>query len=247
MTDFLALDDGSRIAYHHRAGRDPGILFCPGFHSDMSGEKALALDAWCQQTGRQMTRFDYFGHGQSSGAIEKGRIARWCGDTLAVLDKVTHGPQVIVGSSMGGWMMLLAALARPARVAALVGIASAPDFTRLMARRLHELGLWESMETQGFVDMPSHYPGESSYRIEQALLAEAESSCLLAAPIDIDIPVRLLHGMQDADIPWQHSLTIAECIAGDDVELCLIKGGDHRLSRPEDIRRLLSELDGLLV
>jgi pimeloyl-ACP methyl ester carboxylesterase len=199
--DYLESADGARLAYRHSAGSEPGILFCPGFHSDMQGDKALALEAWCRETGRQFTRFDYFGHGVSDGAAEAGRIGRWAGDAVQVLDAVTSGDQVMVGSSMGGWLMLLATLARPGRVCGLVGIASAPDFSRAMKARLRADGNWETLEKQGFCDMPSHCPGESTYRIEKEFLEEAETHCLLDAPVPIDLPVRLLHGLADADVP----------------------------------------------
>ena len=243
---FLDAPDGERIAYRHSPGSTPGVLFCAGFHSDMQGDKALALEAWCREQGRQFTRFDYLGHGESSGSIAAGRIGRWAEDTLRVLDQVTDGPQIIVGSSMGGWMMLLATLARPARVCGLVGIASAPDFTRAMHGMLERNGALAELERQGYYDMPSHYPGESTYRIQQAFLDEAESHCLLDDGIPIEVPVRLLHGQADADVPWQRSLSLSERLAGDDVEVHLVKDGDHRLSRDEDIARLKVTLDDLL-
>jgi len=243
---YLETEAGDRIAYRHSPGSQPGVLFCAGFHSDMQGDKALALEAWCRSAGRQFTRFDYFGHGQSSGVPERGRIGRWARDTICVLDEVTCGPQVIVGSSMGGWMMLLAALARPGRTAALVGIASAPDFTRALADKLRHSGAWEALERDGYVDMPSHYPGEQSYRIERELLEEAEAHCLLDGPIALDLPVRLLHGQADADVPWQRSIALAQRLASADVEITLVKDGDHRLSRPEDLRRLIATLETLL-
>lgn len=244
--NYLDSEDGHRIAYRRSLGSDPGVLFCAGFHSDMEGEKALTLEAWCRDTGRQFTRFDYFGHGESSGDIEKGRIGRWAADTLRVLDEVTNGPQVIVGSSMGGWMMLLAALARPERVAALVGIASAPDFSRAMAERLRDMGAWDHLQRDGYFDMPSHYQGEQYYRIEQGFLEEAEAHCLLDDSIAVDVPVRLLHGQADADVPWQRSIALAEKLQSTGVEITLVKDGDHRLSRREDLRRLVRTLETLL-
>lgn len=244
--EVLELDGGSRLAIRHRPGKEPGVLFCPGFHSNMQGEKALALDAWCKANGRQVTRFDYFGHGESPGAVEEGRIGRWAADTIAVLDRVTRGPQLIVGSSMGGWMMLLAALSRPERVHALVGIASAPDFTRMMALKLRRDGWEATLDEQGYLDMPSHYPGESTYRIEKALLEEAERHCLLDEEIALDVPVRLLHGQADEDVDWQLSLTLAERLASPDVQVYLVKDGDHRMSRPADIELLLGTVSSLL-
>lgn len=244
--EYIELDDGSRLAVRHRPGRDPGVLFCPGFHSNMEGEKALALDAWCKAGDRQVTRFDYFGHGESPGAVETGRVGRWAADTIAVIDRVTRGPQLIVGSSMGGWMMLLAALARPERVHALVGIASAPDFTRMMTRKLRQDGLQAQLDAQGYIDMPSHYPGESTYRIEKAFLEEAEQHCLLNREIPLNVPVRLLHGQADEDVDWQLSITLAERLASKDVQIHLVKDGDHRLSRTEDIELLVGTVSSLL-
>ena len=243
---YIDTDDGHRIAYRHVAGVEPGILFCSGFHSNMQGDKALALEAWCRDSGRQFTRFDYFGHGESSGDAAQGRIGRWAEDTQRILDTVCRGPQVIVGSSMGGWMMLLTALARPGRVVGLVGIASAPDFSRAMKARLEELGAWAEIEAQGHYDMPSHYPGESTYRIEKGFVEEAEQHCLLDAPIALNLPVRLLHGQADADVPCQRSMLLAQALASDDVEITLVKDGDHRLSRPRDLALLRRVLGALL-
>ncbi len=242
---YLEAAGGHRLAYRHVSGSEPGILFCGGFHSNMQGDKALALDAWCRETGRQFTRFDYFGHGESSGEAAEGRIGRWAEDATQVLDQVCRGPQIIVGSSMGGWMMLLATLARPERVCGLVGIASAPDFSRAMKDSLQASGAWQQIESQGYYDMPSHYPGESTYRIEKGFIEEAEQHCLLDTTVPISLPVRLLHGQADADVPWQRSMLLAEKLAGDDVEITLVKNGDHRLSRPEDLQRLISTLAAL--
>jgi len=244
--EFLETRDGGRIACRHRDGAAPGVLFCPGFHSDMQGEKALALDVWCAEGGRQCTRFDYFGHGESSGAFEKGRIGRWRDDTLAVLDAVATGPQILVGSSMGGWMGLLAAVARPERVAGLVGIAAAPDFTRTMVAESFDEAMRRQLDDQGYCDLPSHYEEDSCYRVERDFFEEAESHCLLDGPIPIEAPVRLLHGQMDADVPWRRSLEVAAALRGEDVEVRLIKDGDHRLSRPRDIARLIATVESLL-
>ncbi len=243
---FIETVDGDRLAFHHTPGFNPGVLFCTGFHSNMEGEKALALESWCREAGRQCTRFDYYGHGASDGRIEAGRIGRWSRDTLAVLDEVTSGPQVLVGSSMGAWMALLAALARPERVGALLCLASAPDFTRWMREQILSGDGRQAFQQLGYHDMPSHYPGESSYRIEAGLLDEAEAHCLLDGPIALDLPVRLLHGQADSDVPWQHSLAIAEALQGRNVHIELIKDGDHRLSRPADIMAMLNALNSVL-
>ncbi len=242
MLEFLQRPDGESIAYHHSRGSTPGVLFCPGFNSDMQGSKALALEAWCLERGRQYTRFDYFGHGQSSGVVEQGTIGRWRSDTLAVLAQVTSGPQYIVGSSMGGWIMLLAALAVPERVAGLVGVAAAPDFTHDLVQRLLDAAQREQLADLGYVDLPSDYDDGRPYRISRELLEEGEAHLLLDDPIPIDVPVRLIHGQADPDIPWQNSLRLAERLSGGDVEVQLVKCGDHRLSGAGDLRRLLNTL-----
>ena len=244
-TDYLRLEDGSTLAYQHRPGTSPGVIFFPGFKSDMGGTKALALDAWCAARGQQYTRFDYSGHGASSGAFEEGSIGRWRDDALAVLDQVTTGPQVIVGSSMGGWMMLLVALARPERLAGLVGIAAAPDFTGRMQARL-DLGQRTQLEQTGYCDIPNDYDDGQPYRISRHMLEEGSNHFLLEQSIDIDLPVRLIHGQLDEDVPWQLSLEISESLLSSDVELQLVKSGDHRLSEPQDLERLTDTLQALL-
>ncbi len=243
---FLALADGSRLAYRHLPGLTPGILFCPGFNSDMQGQKALALEQWCRVQGRQFTRFDYFGHGESSGRLEEGSIGRWRDDTLAVLDAVTSGPQLIVGSSMGGWLMLLAALVRPERIAGLVGIAAAPDFTRALAREGLTAAQRDQLQQTGYCDLPNCYDDGEPYRIGRRLLEEGEAHLLLEREIAIDLPVRLIQGQRDPDVPWQHALRIAEQLRSEDVEVILLKTGDHRLSSPGPLRRLLQVVQGLL-
>jgi len=248
LTDpaFLPLADGSRLAYRHLPGQTPGILFCPGFNSDMQGQKAVALDGWCRATGRQFTRFDYFGHGESSGRFEEGTIGRWRDDTLAVLDRVTSGPQIIVGSSMGGWLMLLAALERADRICGLVGVAAAPDFTRSLTREGLSGGQRNQLEKTGYCDLPNCYDDGEPYRISRRLLEEGETHLLLEREIPLDLPVRLIQGQQDPDVPWRHALRIAEQLGSQDVEVILLKTGDHRLSSPGPLRRLLQVVQGLL-
>jgi pimeloyl-ACP methyl ester carboxylesterase len=237
--------DDHYLAYRHIPGDSPGILFCPGFHSDMQGNKAIALEDYCRKNGRQFTSFDYFGHGQSSGAIEEGTVGRWREDTLAILDGVTQGPQVIVGSSMGGWMMLLVALERPDRITALLGIASAPDMTGEHQKRLDQEQL-RSLAEHGWYDLPNEYDDRKPYRIRQEFLDEAESHFLLRAPIPITVPVRLVHGLQDTDVPWERSMTLARRLQSEDVFLHLLKSGDHRLSTPGDLKFLTNSLNQLL-
>jgi len=243
---YLELHDGSRIAYHHSAGQSPGIFFCPGFNSDMRGQKAQALDAWCASRGRQYTRFDYFGHGESSGLLEQGSIGRWRDDALAVLDHVTSGPQLIVGSSMGGWIMLLAALARPQRIAALLGVAAAPDFTERMREQRLDAAQLQQLAQSGYCELPNDYDDAQPYRISQYLLDEGREHLLLQREIPIEVPVRLIHGQRDEDVPWQLALTLAEQLHSADVVVELVKSGEHRLSGSQDLQRLLNTLEQLL-
>lgn len=243
--DYLDGENGERLAYRHLAGAVPGVLFCPGLYSDMQGSKALALEAFCREQGRQFTRFDYMGHGESDGDIRAGTIGRWSRDTLAVLDTVTQGPQVLVGSSMGGWMMLLAALARPQRVVGLLGVAPAPDFTERMLHEEFSPAQHAQLAQQGYIERPSDY-ADSPYYISRLFLDEARDHLLLNQSLPIEVPVRLIHGQADADVPWSTSLRLAECLQSTNVEISFIKGGDHRLSSSADLDRLCQSLRALL-
>jgi pimeloyl-ACP methyl ester carboxylesterase len=247
-TEFLMRPDGQRLAYRRTAGRPdgrgPSLLFLGGFNSDMTGIKATRLAAWAVKRGQAMLRFDYLGHGQSSGAFRDGTIGRWRDDALAVLDALTQGPQILIGSSMGGWLMLLLALARPERIAGLVGIAAAPDFVEDL--------MWDGMDAatrarltaDGEVAVPSEY-GEEPYIITRALIEDGRRHLVLRGPIAIDCPVRLLHGMADPDVPYQTSITLAEKLTSTDVTVALIKDGDHRLSREEDLERVFAAIEEL--
>ncbi len=233
----LVLSDGTTLAYHRLPGRSPGVVFLGGFRSDMTGAKALRLEALCRQDGRAFLRFDYRGHGASDGRFAEGTIGAWRGDALAVLDALTEGPQMLVGSSMGGWIMLLVALARPGRVAGLVGVACAADFT--------EEGIWGRLDApsrqrllgEGVLHQPSVYDAEP-YPITRALIEEGRRHLLLGGEIAIDCPVRLLHGMRDADVPWQVSTRVAGCLRSEAVRVTLLKDGEHRLSRETDLALL---------
>jgi pimeloyl-ACP methyl ester carboxylesterase len=241
----LARPDGATIAYHRLPGAEPGVIFFGGFRSDMNGTKALFLEDYCRRNGRAFVRFDYFGHGGSSGKFADGTIGRWREDSLAVIDSLTSGPQILVGSSMGGWIMLLAALARPERVAALVGIAAAPDFTQeLLWPRLDEAQQREIM-ARGEVLLPSDYD-PAGYLYTWALIEEGRRHLLLGRPVALDMPVRLLHGLADASVPWQLSLRLADRLTSRDVAVTLVKDGDHRLSGGADLARLAQTLDALL-
>jgi len=241
----LTSDGGATIAYRQRRGRAPGIMFLGGFMSDMTGTKAEALDRFCAGRDQAYLRFDYFGHGASSGDFKDGTIGRWKGDALAALDQLTQGPQILVGSSLGGWIMLLVALARPERVKALVGIAAAPDATEdLMWAELSETAR-ETMMRDGLVRQPSQYSSED-YVLTRQLIEEGRRHLVLRAPIAIDCPVRLLHGMRDPDVPWRTSLTLAERLTGADVRVTLVKEGDHRLSNEADLGLLTQTIETLL-
>ena len=239
----LHRDNGAAIAYHHTPGAGPGVIFCTGFRSNMEGGKALALEASCQSKGQQFTRFDYQGHGQSSGEFTECTIGDWLADTLAVVDSVTAGPQVIVGSSLGGWIALLAARVRPERIAGIVGIAAAVDLTQRMWNRVDD-ATRRLLQTEGLWMRPSEYE-PAGYPITMTLIEEGRNHLLLPGPIPFTGPVRLLHGQRDDAVPWQLSLDTAAALASDSVEVTLVKDGDHRLSRPEDLARLTRTVDEL--
>jgi pimeloyl-ACP methyl ester carboxylesterase len=227
------------LAAHRRPGRGPTILFLPGYASDMTGTKAMALDDWAAKKGRAMVRFDYRGCGVSGGAFEDFTLEDWRDDALRVLDSI-EGPVVLVGSSMGGWLMLLVALARARKVVGLVGIAAAPDFTDWDFDRNRRAALI----CDGRIAEISPYGGTTVYT--HALWEAGQRNLLLDAPIILDCPVRLIHGQADPDVPWELSLDIAKRLRSDDVQVTLIKDGDHRLSRPQDIKLLIGVVKKLL-
>jgi pimeloyl-ACP methyl ester carboxylesterase len=241
----LARADGATIAYHRLEGKSPGIVFLGGFMSDMTGTKAVALEAFCRDRGQAFLRFDYFAHGASSGEFAEATIGRWRDDAIAVLDALTEGAQILVGSSIGGWLMLLVALARPSRIAAMVGIAAAPDATEdLMWQRLSP-AQQQAMRQDGAISVPSAYD-PAGYLLTHRLIEEGRAHLVLRGPIALSCPVRLFHGMEDRDVPWQTSLRLAERLAGADVTMTLVKDGDHRLSSEADLARLHRILGNLL-
>lgn len=238
--DFLD-HEGVRLAYRRSAGQPgkAGVVWMGGFHSDMLGEKATSLHESCRAAGRAFVRFDYLGHGESGGRFEDGTIGRWRWDALAVLDKLTEGPVVVVGSSMGGWMALLAVLARPERVKALVLLAPAPDFTDALMWASFDDSQKRHIMEQGFWTRPSPYD-PAGYPITKMLIEEGREWNVLGGEIGIDVPVRILQGGLDTDVPWTHSLDLADKLKSKDVVWSLIKDGDHRLSRPQDIARMIA-------
>jgi pimeloyl-ACP methyl ester carboxylesterase len=234
----LRLDrgDGVALAARRLPGRAPTIVFLPGFRSDMGGDKATHLAHLAAARGQALLRFDYSGHGDSGGRFEDGTISRWSDDALAAIDRLTAGKLVLVGSSMGGWIALLVARARADRLAGLIGLAAAPDFTERL--------MWDAMApperarllADGVLHAPSRYG--DPIPITRALIEDGRRHLLLDAPIPIAAPVRLLHGQGDADVPWETSLRLAARLQSDDVRVTLIKDGDHRLSRPADLALL---------
>jgi pimeloyl-ACP methyl ester carboxylesterase len=235
-----------RIAVCQREGAPPGLFWLGGFKSDMRGTKAEALDLWARDHGRAVTRFDYSGHGESGGDFTEGTIGRWLEDSLAVLDACCRGPQVAIGSSMGGWLALLmtrelARRAQPAvaQIAGLVLIAPAVDFTEELMWKRFPPEVKREIEQTGSWQRPSQY-SEEPYPITQRLIEEGRNHLLLGGMIETGCPVRVLQGVQDPDVPWQHAVELVSRFARDDVVLTMVKDGDHRLSRPEDIERLLA-------
>lgn len=234
MTEFLETPQGRRIAYHRSQGQGPCVLFLGGFRSDMQGTKAVWLEAWAQAQGRAFLRFDYSGHGESSGAFEDGCIGDWFQDAQAVLDHLTQGPVILVGSSMGGWISLLVARANAGRVAGLVTIAAAPDFT--------ERGFWpefsqmqrEALVRDGQVLRPSDYG--DPYVITRRLIEDGRNHQVLNSPLNLPFPVRFLQGTADEDVPVAWATDLLRHAQADDMRLMLVKGADHRFSTPDCLK-----------
>ncbi len=250
---YLERPDGLKIAYHATPGKltevqgrqKPDVLFLGGFMSDMTGTKATHLEAHCVQQGLAYTRFDYSGHGQSAGAFKDGTIGQWARDAIAIIDKITSGPLILVGSSMGGWIMLLAALARKERIAGLVGIAAAPDFTEdLMWAQFSDAQKSEITKNGALIE-PTEY-GDDPYTITQALIEDGRNQLLLRNPIKLECPVRLIQGMQDPDVPWQTAIRLTQALVSKDVRIDLIKTGDHRLSETDQLDVITKHLDELI-
>jgi pimeloyl-ACP methyl ester carboxylesterase len=234
-----------RIAVRAREGAAPGLFWLGGFNSDMKGTKALALDAWAAEHGRACVRFDYSGHGESGGKFADGTIGRWLEDSLAVFEQFCRGPQVVIGSSMGGWMALLlarevATRAKGASLAGLVLIAPAPDFTEELMWKGFSPEIRHEIETRGVWMRPSEYGDSSPYPITRALIEEGRNHLVLGGSIEVGCPVRILQGAQDPDVPWRHAFKLAHRLPADDVVLTMIQDGDHRLSRPQDIARIIA-------
>lgn len=231
MTDYLETPQGRRIAYNRTEGRGTGVVFLGGFRSDMQGTKAIALQEWAVRAGRPFLRFDYSGHGESGGDFLEGSIGDWFADASAAITMLTTGPQVLVGSSMGGWMSLLCARAMPDRVAGLVTIAAAPDFT--------EIGFWagfdeaqrQALLRDGRVEIPSDYSDEP-YVLTRRLIEDGRDHLVLSRPLPLPFPVRFLQGTADCDVPVDWAMRLLDHAEGEDLRLTLVKGADHRFSTP---------------
>jgi pimeloyl-ACP methyl ester carboxylesterase len=246
MTDapaFLDRGDGTRLAYRRRAGAGPGVVWLGGFRSDMNGTKARALDAWAAEAGRALLRFDYFAHGASDGNWRDATIGRWRADALAAIDRLSDGPQILVGSSMGAWIALLAALARPERVKALVLIAPAVDLTEALIRDQLPFHARQALETDG--EWTAHGDDGDTFLVTRRLIDEGRDWLLLDGAIAFGGPVRILQGWRDRDVPWSHAVRVFEALQSEDVELVMTKSGDHRLSTEADLARLTATIEAV--
>lgn len=241
----LTRDDGTRIAFAASPGAGPTVVFLGGYASDMTGTKAQYLEGWCRVRGRGFVRLDYRGHGRSSGRLVDGTIGDWRDDALAVIAAATTGRLLLVGSSMGAWIMLLAALALGDRVQAVVGLAAAPDFTEDLVWAALGADEREALRRDGVLYRPSRY-GETPMPFSWRLVEEGRRHLLLRAPIPLRCPARLLHGLADPDVPWQTSARLLEALEARDVALTLVKHGGHRLSEPHELA-LLGRTVGSLV
>jgi len=246
VIEHLDTKQGRSLAFVQSPGAGPGVLFLGGFKSDMTGTKAQFLEGWAQDRGRAFLRFDYSGHGASSGDFLDGCIGDWFADALAVLDHLTQGPQVLVGSSMGGWIALLVARARPERLAALVGIAAAPDFTEDSMWEGFDAAQRSALDTEGYVDLPSDYAAEP-YRITRRLIEDGRAHLVLRSPLALPCPVRLLQGTEDTDVPLDVALRLMARADSPDLRLTLVKGADHRFSDPDTLALIAQTLETLEV
>lgn len=242
---FYTPESGIRIAYRHQHGNGSvGVTFIHGFRSDMNSTKATAMAEWCATQNIPFTAFDCFGHGQSEGDFVDYTIGKGLESTLAILDEVAQGPQILVGSSMGGWLALLAARERKGQVKGLVGIAAAPDFTEDIWLREMKPEHRATVESEGVLWVPSDYG--SDYPITHNFILDGREHLLLNDVIGLEIPIHLLQGQQDADVPWDTALKIAQQVTGDDVTVTLVKDGEHRLSRPQDMTLLFDATQRML-
>jgi hypothetical protein len=242
----LRRPDGEQLAWRRMAGDGPTVVWLGGFRSDMAGSKAEALAQWAQAKGRDFLRFDYFGHGESSGDFLQGSISRWRADALAVIDEMTSGPLVLAGASMGGWLSLLAAVARPQRIGALVLIAPAADFTEALMKPRFTPEVSQALARDGVWMEPSDYD-PAGYPITRLLIEDGARWSVMPGPLGITAPVRILQGGADESVPWTRAQELVAAIQGEDVTFTLIKDGDHRLSRPQDLARVIAAVEEVLL
>lgn len=239
--DYLETPQGRRLAYHRTPGQGPGVVFLGGFRSDMEGTKALHLEAWAQAAGRSFLRFDYSGHGQSSGAFTEGCISDWVADAQAVLDALTDGPQVLVGSSMGGWIALLIARAMPERVAGMVTIAAAPDFTEDSFWRGLDADQRSRLLATGQIALPSAYG--DPYVITRHLIEDGRQNLVLRSTLHLPFPVRFLQGTNDEDVDTSVAISLLDHATGPDLRLTLVRGADHRFSDPACLALIVASVE----
>ncbi|XP_074157265.1 palmitoyl-protein thioesterase ABHD10, mitochondrial [Sminthopsis crassicaudata] len=242
---YLNRPDLPNLAYKKLKGKTPGIIFIPGYLSNMNGTKAMAIEEFCKSLGHAYIRFDYAGCGNSGGNFEECTLGKWRKDVLSIIDDVAEGPQILVGSSLGGWLMLHAAIARPVKVAALIGIATAADSVVAKFNQL-SVEAKKDIEVKGVWKVPTKYSDDGFYVFHYSFIKEAKLHCLLHGPIPVMCPVRLLHGMKDDVIPWQTSMHVANRVISTDVDVILRKNSDHRMKEKDDIKLLVYTIDDLI-
>lgn len=244
QAEYLTTKEGRAIAYRRRRGAAPGVVFLGGFKSDMEGTKAVHLDAWAGRAGRAFLRFDYSGHGQSSGAFADGTVGDWAGDAMAAVSGLTEGPQVLVGSSMGGWISLLLARAMPERVAGLVTVAAAPDFTEDSMWAGFDAAQRRALAETGQVALPSEYG--DPYVITRRLIEDGRDRLVLRSPLDLPFPVRFLQGTADRDVEMAVALRLLDHAKGPDMRLTLVAGADHRFSDPDCLALIVASVEEVI-
>ncbi|MEM9706370.1 MAG: alpha/beta hydrolase [Pseudomonadota bacterium] len=233
-----------RIAYRRVEGKGPTIVWFSGYRSDMLGSKAIAVDAWACDRGRSYVRFDYSGHGESDGVFEEGSISSWTDDARRAIDELTDGPLILLGSSMGAWIAALIALGAPDRVAACVFLAPAPDFASKLMLPSFSAEMREALKRDGRVGIPNQY-GDEPTPVTATFLEDGAKNCVMDGAINITAPMRIIQGTEDPDVPYTHAIEFLKLLKSDDATLTLVKGGDHRLSTPPDIDRLLATIEAL--
>ena len=239
------INQSGKIAYNRVLGKSPGVVFFCGHGSDKEGDKALFIEAWAKNNGHAFLRFDYSGHGSSDGLFLETNISDWTRDALAILDNLTDGPQILVGSSLGGWIMLNVALVRPTRVAALVGIAAAPDFTEDLIWQPLDASSRSAFKAHGQISMENPY-ADNPVIYPYHLIEDGRQHLRLRGPLSITQPVRLLHGINDTEVPWQTALKLSDCLKSDDVLLHFDKAATHRFSEPAQLQSIQAVLDQLI-